>query len=510
MAFKDRPVINRPAFLRHPARCTLALIAENWLRLEQRWEDNPGFVAMTAAGSLGLLLIAAMLINAGMGWIPETPSDDEVAAESPDSTANASEVDPEESDRNESSADEILVTRSRERVPTNRGQGWDRDRNTSRSGGASDPNDTSDPFAEDKTPARPIVRRSGDEEDLPEADSDGGLAMANQSPQVGSAGQDPDDEANDDSVPDKPVVNRPLPEMRVASQPQVLKSLDIDEDEDENSTAGHDQAAETESKPSLAEPARLQPDNQLNLANKETNPAKPAAKDEPLDGERLDGERPQPKRTIGLVRGAAEQPVPPARPVPPATVSPAQPIPQDDVQWKQQRAKSVGESASTVAARQSRPVETRIVAAAPARPALVAPEKPPVRTTSSKAPLRIAISAPPSVSVGQKCQIEIRVTNTGSVAVHRLVVSAELPPGLVHDVSQSLEQSVETIAPGATYRALLRLRGEAVGEKTIRAEVESAERGNLQLSAKVRVTPVSETVTVTVIGDSDCLCAPLR
>jgi hypothetical protein len=93
------------------------------------------------------------------------------------------------------------------------------------------------------------------------------------------------------------------------------------------------------------------------------------------------------------------------------------------------------------------------------------------------------------------------------VAAHHLVVSAELPDGLVHEVSQSLEQPVETLAPGATYRALLRLRGEAIGEKTIRAEVESGDRAALKLSAKVRVTAASGTTTT--IGTSDCFCAPL-
>jgi uncharacterized repeat protein (TIGR01451 family) len=121
--------------------------------------------------------------------------------------------------------------------------------------------------------------------------------------------------------------------------------------------------------------------------------------------------------------------------------------------------------------------------------------------------LRLTISGPPAVGVGQTCQIEIRVTNTGSVPARHLVVSAELPEGLVHEVAQSLEQPVATLAPGATYRALLRLRGEAAGEQTVRAEVGMGDQATLKLSARVRVTPGSESATT--VGSADCFCAPL-
>ena len=89
MLIKNRPGENRagknrPLFIRQPVRCTLELLATNWLCLEQRWEDNPGYVAAAAAGSLGLLLTAAMLINAGLGWLQETPVGTEIAGEPSD------------------------------------------------------------------------------------------------------------------------------------------------------------------------------------------------------------------------------------------------------------------------------------------------------------------------------------------------------------------------------------------------------------------------------------------
>jgi hypothetical protein len=293
--------------------------------------------------------------------------------------------------------------------------------------------------------------------------------------------QKPDSLDDDDSATetDEPETKRPLPEMRVATLPQVLQRLDADGEED-SSTADTDQATEQESKSSLTEPARLQ---RIDTA------------------ERVEDNKTEPDRSINLVRAPAEKPVP-----------------REDDRWKQQHTKAAPEiAAPAVAARQSRPVETKIYAAPQPRSAQppsvqtrsvpVAKESRTPRDTSAAPLLRLAISGPPSVGVGQPCQIEIRVTNTGSVPAQHLVVSAELPEGLVHDVAQSLEQPIETLAPGATYRALLRVHGESVGEKTVRAEVESADRAALKLSAKVQVTPASKTATT--VDTADCYCAPL-
>jgi uncharacterized repeat protein (TIGR01451 family) len=207
--------------------------------------------------------------------------------------------------------------------------------------------------------------------------------------------------------------------------------------------------------------------------------------------DQVDDDRRERSQSIDLVRVPAENPAPRA-----------------DIRWKQQIPKSAAASAPPeIAARQSRPVETKIFAAPKARSAPVVKENRAPREASAVPLLRLAISGPPSVGIGQPCQFEIRVTNTGSVPAHDLVVSAELPEGLVHDVAQSLEQRIAKLAPGATYRALLRLRGEAVGEKTIRAEVETGDRAALNLSTRVKVTPASEAATT--IDTSDRCCAPL-
>jgi hypothetical protein len=520
----------RPAFTRHPLRCTLALIAEGWLRLEQRWEDNPGFVAMTAAGSLGLLLTAAMLFNSGLSWLKDdTPAGDDVAVESPDEDGNSGNADAAkandaQSDLGDASDDKIFFVKGRK---PNKKAFEDTD----------DADDDSDPFAESKAPARPIVSRI--DEDVMD-DADDNAAEETVPVQIAKTKTSPlsknpfDDDANDETMEtaaepstpepeeepveapaktiaalpvekpdsldddeppaetDEPEVKRPLPEMRVATRPEVSQSLDT-EDEEETTASG--QLAEQESKPVLKEPARL----------------KQIEADEPLDNESS-----KPERSINLVQVPAEKPAP-----------------RDDDRWKQQQTKVIPENAApAVAARQSRPVETRIFAAPKSSPVSPSPVPPspipsdpvpspvvqassvPVvkerrssRDSSAVPQLRLAISGPPAVGLGQPCLVEIQVTNTSTVTARHLVVSAELPEGLVHDVAQSLEQQIESLAPGATYRALLRLRGEVLGDKTIEAEVESADQSTLQRSAKVRVTPAS--ATSTTIGTADCYCAPL-
>lgn len=505
MLIKKFPGKKRPVFIRQPVRWVLALFAEGWLRLEQRWEDNPGFVAAAAAGSLGLLLTAAMLINAGLGWMQDPSADDEFAAESPElRDSGLAESEAVDADLGEASRDEMLVFKERKTgalrwTPAADNNQADDDesgdgseafadsRTSARSGGrrfdddfaeddADDSTETTTPVRIAKTNTAPQLRNPFDDDDASEEVTEGSTAEFKKAPEK-VAGELPvqrlDSLDDDDSATDEPAAKGPLPEMRVASQPQVLQPLGVD-DEEESSTADTDQLAEKESKSPSPEPGRLK------------------AIEKNAD---VDDRRPQ-RRSIDLVQGSAEKAVP-----------------REEDRWKQQRTKSVAErDAPAVAARQSRPVETKIFAAP--QPRSVQPRTAPVarenraqREKSTGPLLRLVISGPPSVGVGKPCQIEIRVTNTSSVPAHHLVVSAELPEGLVHEVAQSLEQNIETLAPGATYRALLRLRGEAIGEKTIRAEVESGDRAALQLSAKVRVTPASEGSTT--IGTSDCYCAPL-
>ena len=482
MLIKNRPGKNRPVFIRQPVQCTLELLAKNWLRLEQRWEDNPGFVAAAVAGSLGLLLTAAMVINAGFAWLQETPAGDELAVESPDfGEPGLAEPGLAESDLGDSSTDEFLVRRGRNFVARRKNQ----DTNAYRAGD-DDSGDQSDPFAQSRTPARRI-----DDDEATEEITDRSTPEPEQVPEqvqvTGTLPVQKHDAFDDDeeSAPDEPVAQRPLAELRVASQPQVLQPLEMD-DEVESSIADTDQPAGTESKSAPLEPARLKPASQPNIANEDSNLAKPVENDDRVDDDRLERDR-----SIDLVRA------PPDR-----TVS------REDIRWRQQRTKSVAESAPpAVAARQSRPVETKIFAAPQARSVPVVKDSRTPRERSAAPPLSLAISGPPSVGVGQPCHFEIRVTNAGSVPAHHLVFSVELPPGLVHDVAQSLEQQIDTLAPGCTYRALLRLRGEAVGEKTIRAEVGTIDQAALQLSAKVQVT--STTSAAAEIGPLECFRAPL-
>ncbi len=529
-AWKKAPVRNNePDLDWHPLRATLAFCSEVWKRLEKRWADNPGFVAATAAGSVGLLLLAAMLFNAGIGWLQDDPIPDDVAT---DSSGGDVSDDPgnSEPDLGEAASDELLFVKGRTKTK-NAFQDDD------------DPGIDTDPFADVDTPGRMLADKTDDnpaDDDSDDADEAATvapiakpvvkpvtrpLAKLQAPPPRRSSLDDDDDDADspmpsepepkkeaasapktdifeddDDAKPEEPESKRPLPQMRVASQPQ-LQPVEVD-DEDEVASKEPEPAEEKEPEPAPPEPAKLKPLVPLKVA-KTDDDAKPA---KPIED---DGEKeeaiPQAPRKIDIVQEPAEKPAPLKGP-----------------SWKQQQSKTVAESpAPAVVARQSRPVETRIFAPPPAK--IVEPSKTniePVQaiqqaTKHARAPrekaaapqLRLAIAGPSAVGIDQPCQVEIRVTNTGATTAQHLVVSAELPDGLVHAVGQSLEQEIESLAPGATYRALLRLRGKALGEKTIQAEVGTSDKATVQKSAKVRITPASETAVI--IGSDDCVCEPL-
>ena len=92
-----------------------------------------------------------------------------------------------------------------------------------------------------------------------------------------------------------------------------------------------------------------------------------------------------------------------------------------------------------------------------------------------------------SAAAGEKCNFEIRVTNTGSATARQLTLSVELPEGLVHEVAQSIEQQIEALAPGQTYRALVRVRARSAGKATVNADVAVGAQVATRLSTAVIV-----------------------
>jgi hypothetical protein len=488
-------------------------LAKTWQRLEKHWEDNPGFVAAAAAGSLGLLLTAAMLMNAGIGWLQQTPVGEELADESRDL---------DESDLGDSSDEEILVTSTGNRFAKSRNRHRDafqvedeealaesgpslgfntRGRSTASQGDEDAADDNADDSMETEISSRiakvdpPSRRQMLFDDDVSEEESDdrsterdenlsdeaiATLRMRTAKTNEPEAPEDENGTAADEAASDKL-----LAEMPVASQPKVLQPFEMDDDEssitDEFNTDG------MEEEPQPPEPGRLEFSGKRRIADEESK----LAKSDDEDDDRIVEAKQEPNRSIDLIGGPAERTAP-----------------TEDAQWKQQHARGdAKDSGPAVAAQQSQPVATKVLPVPQMRSAPVVKESRMPPQKSAAPPLRLAISGPPSVAAGKRCQVEIRVTNTGSVPAKHLVVWAELPQGLVHEVAQSLEQQIDTLLPGATYRALLHLRGQGVGEQTIRAEVGTGDRAALRLSANVRVVSASDTATV--VGSDDCFCAPL-
>ncbi|HEY2253276.1 MAG TPA: hypothetical protein VGH74_19515, partial [Planctomycetaceae bacterium] len=183
-------------FLRQPARLTVAFLVESWKQLERRWAANPGFFAATVAGSAGLLLVAAMLFNAGVGWMQDDPIEDDVAVDSPD-PRNADDA---ESDLGDSSGDEILAIRGR--LKNNNPFQEDDD----------DPGIDADPFEEVKTRDKPITRIIRQE--VAEDDSDDATEFAApvQIAKVKTPPQHQDSLDEDEVAEDN--IERPEPEIK--------------------------------------------------------------------------------------------------------------------------------------------------------------------------------------------------------------------------------------------------------------------------------------------------------
>src|SRR5262249_42007038 len=59
-----------------PPRLLPELLVILWTRLREQWRQNPGFVTAAAAGSLGLLLTLAIVIQGGIELLDDSTPDD--------------------------------------------------------------------------------------------------------------------------------------------------------------------------------------------------------------------------------------------------------------------------------------------------------------------------------------------------------------------------------------------------------------------------------------------------
>jgi uncharacterized membrane protein len=122
--------------------------------------------------------------------------------------------------------------------------------------------------------------------------------------------------------------------------------------------------------------------------------------------------------------------------------------------------------------------------------------------------LSLAVSSPGAALIGQACKFEIRVTNQGSAPADQLTLSVELPDEIVHQVGQSLEQHIERLAPGQTYRALVRAQAKSSGKTVVTADL--AEAGAIVARASARIVVEAASRTAAKVDLSDCECLPLN
>lgn len=420
-----RAALNWESIKAVPAR-----MAGFWPWIKLRWQKNPGFVAAAAAGSVGLVLTILLVLQGGIQFLDSAPSRDET----PDLSLSADLGEPGKV------------------VP--------------------DP-ELAGIFEEPSTPVRSSSRRGDpDAEPGSELEEDSALFppqkkfAANPAPKskAGKKTHPLEMNADEDEIDDTPVSNkRPAPKLpdddpfagdddappKVARQPAKV------DDDPELEMEEADDSLELAAKPSDKNPAKLKSNIGAAIQEEATDETEP---DDSADK-------------------ATEIAVPAEKPKPPTPAG-----------WKNQpsKAPSASEPPSAIA-RQSRAVETVIYAAPNATGSTSEPSSKAQAGATAPQQLLIEIAGPQSAGVGQPCNFEIRVKNTGRISAQNLILTVELPAQLTHELGPSIEQQVEEMRPGQTYRALVRTRTKSAGKVALSASIAAAGRVAAKLSATVEI-----------------------
>jgi hypothetical protein len=405
-----------------------------WLRLRHQWQYNPGYVAATVAGTLGLILTFSLLIQTGLSLLTDDSEVDESAIES-----------------DEFADDNLGESGSEQRALIARLRAQDRE--AARLNAAlddADADETTDPFGDP----------------LPQ------VSRATSQPESRMDEETADDDAEAEPEPPARNVTKSVPIAR----PHLLESTD--------------DIAEEPSAPArpVFEPARLKVAEQTEQTDDDEVPL-PVVRQEP-EKEDDDGVA---YRRFGDLAGRQKQ----WQPTADSSVSDTK-IQNDEAEYDP-NANKLPEyqpaAASIAARRRSSPAETVVVPARIAPPPAAIRSREP-KTVDSGFPVTVAISGPPSASLDQTCDVEVRLTNNSSQIVRNLVISLELPSGLRHPVGQSLEQVVEALPPGKTHRAVVHVRPRQTGTMVVQAEVAAGDSANVKLRTSVAVgTQTGRTAT---------------
>ncbi len=495
------PIRIRRTFDRKSIRRGVSGAALLWKRIEQRWDENPGYVAATTAGTIGILLALSLMVNAGIDWfngppdeqpaVAQADADDDLGDSDDEVMRGLRRVDPDEDD------DLPFQSTSRRDEPDDRDDPFERPVKFDRAKAIDVADDSmgDDPAADEPTTDEPdafqpparissparikIVEKPPKRQVVIEDDEED--ALPERSPPKIDLGQ-ADEKEEEDIEKETAAQLAEMARDRLATQKILDKVMAEDDADDEPETIP--EAAPTEPAflktngerdTDFDEPEktrRIEPDD--DVVPREARPARPSARDSSREIQRSGTDQPD-------VR--------------------------EHSRWQQQRTRS---EPPAVEARRSRNAETVVVAPREAPLARRTAPEPRETSTSQKSsadePLKLSITGPAKVGLGESCSYVLSLANTGTTATRNLVVSIELPPGLVHDVSQSLEQNVASIPPGGSHRSLLRLRAARPGQSTIQADIVDGHRVAVKLTARVQVG----STTAARVVMSDCCCEELR
>lgn len=459
-------------------------IAPMWSPLKERARKNPGFLAAAAAGTIGLALALGLLANAGLDWFSgsdrtadqelanddlqfDLGNEDDLADTSPyaDSFAQirAESQRAKLISREEEETDPILGTRAAGPRQVNGRHVLDEDERS-----ALEIDDEEFPSAEEHPlPAR-AVRQFSRNEKIDDADDDADL---DEHPLAENAGNG------------RSRVRLPadLDDEQTIDQSETESDTELDDARDSLTRDPPGKLKKAKGTSVAANPLTEDDDSESDVSEETPPGGHPLSVDDSDTGDdthdALDAADPakspkNKKRTAVVIDDLNEDQ---------AQTVPAQ---APGAGWKRQLTQE-GDSAPTLSARQSRPVETVIYSVPEARsPAAKAASQP---NESADSALRIEVLGPKSVGVGQTCSVEIRVTNRGLAPEQKLALEVELPAGLEHDVARNLSQTIGELGPGKMYRALLNLKAVSSGKALIRIDVERQGQIDATSSATIEV-----------------------
>lgn len=111
-----------------------------------------------------------------------------------------------------------------------------------------------------------------------------------------------------------------------------------------------------------------------------------------------------------------------------------------------------------------------------------------VRTIATRPRLKMTANAPEQVLIGQQIEMEIEVKNTGTGTATGVFLQANLPEGLEHPKGRELDNMINDLAPGETWRQLLRMRAVAPGPAETVVQLVSDDGATEPQSHRVDIT----------------------